>query len=87
MKKNLFIAALLCSISFAGKAATNEIKTAAVEKSAVTTAEVSKPTHVRLRLEELTFNCAAGGWSVQCYGSTLQEALTVYRWYAAHTSC
>ena len=86
MKKNLFIAALLCSISFAGNAATNETKTAAVEKSAVTTAKVSKPSHVKY-LCAVTFNCAGGGWSVQCYGSTCEDAMKIYMWYANNASC
>ena len=86
MKKNLFIAALLCSISFAGKAATNETKTTSVEKSTVAAAKIAIPARVKF-LYETTFTCAAGGWSVQVYGRTVSALNAAVAWYETHASC
>ena len=86
MKKNLFLAVLLCSISFASNAATNETKVVAIKKSPVMSTTVSKPSRLK-RLCELTFNCAAGGYSIQCYGRTEAAAAAVYMYYANNLAC
>ena len=86
MKKNLFLAALLCSISFVGKAATNETKTATIAKKPVATATVAKPSRVK-ELYEIIFDCPAQGWSIGCYGYTQLQAAQVYLYYQANLDC
>lgn len=83
MKKNLFIAALLCSISFAGKAATNETKTAAVEKSVVN----ASPNSIKRELFSTTYACPNGAWSVIVYGTSPADLDRNFAWYVANANC
>ncbi|GAB3730879.1 hypothetical protein GCM10027594_12890 [Hymenobacter agri] len=84
MKKNLFFAALLCSISFAGKAATNETKAAGLAKKP--TAAAVKPARVKY-LYEMTFDCPKQGWSIPVVGYTRQEMANAYMFYQTHLDC
>ena len=84
MKKNLFLAALLCSISFVGRAATNETKAATIAKKPVATA--TKPSRVKY-LYEIIFDCPAQGWSIGCYGYTQLQAAQVYLYYQDNIAC
>jgi hypothetical protein len=86
MKKHLFTIAMLCSISLAGKAATNETKVAAVVKKAVAHATVSLPSRVK-KLYEVTYSCPNGAWSVQCYGYTEAQAQAQFDWYRVNAGC
>lgn len=80
MNKNLFITALLCSISFAGKATTNEAKIATVVTKPMTIAKAC-------RLYEMTYSCPNGAWSVQCYGYTQAEAQKQFDWLRVNADC
>ena len=86
MKKNLFLAALICSISFVGRATTNETKAATIAKRPVATATVAKPSRAKL-LYEIMFDCPAQGWSIGCYGYTQLQAAQVYLYYQANIAC
>ena len=86
MKKNLFFAVLLCSISFAGKAATNETKVSPIAKKSMAAAIVTKPVSVK-KLYEITFDCPKQGWSIGCYGYTELQAAQVYLYYQANLDC
>ena len=80
MKKNLFIAALLCGISFAGKAATNEVKPSATMRKPVNTTKVCK-------LFEMIWTCPSGAYTISCYGFTQKQAEYYYNYYNEHLDC
>lgn len=86
MKKNLFIAALLCSISFAGNATTHKTKTSAVEKTAAGSTEVIKPLRAKL-LYMMDFNCAAQGWTIPVVGYTVKQMIDQYQYYVDNLDC
>lgn len=86
MKKNLFVAALLCSISFAGNAATNEAKNTPAEKKTAASVELVQPLRVKL-LYMMDFHCAAQGWTIPVVGRTPQEMTKQYQYYVDHLAC
>lgn len=86
MKKNLFIAALLCSISFAGNATARKAKASTIEKKPVVSTKLINASRV-CELYEITFDCPAQGWSIGCYGYTQLQAAQVYLYYQANLDC
>jgi len=81
MKKNLFIAALLCGISFAGNAATPKAKSIVIEKKPMAVTKVCR------QLYQETWTCPSGAYSIVCYGYTQAAAHSVYNYYCVNLDC
>ena len=79
MKKNLFIAALLCGISFAGNAAAPKTKSVIVKKPMTTTKTC--------KLFEEIWTCPSGAYTISCYGFTQQQAHYYYNYYNENLDC
>lgn len=80
MKKTLLLAAALCSISFAGNAADNKVKSAGIVLKPMTITKACK-------LYEREYSCPGGGISVIAYGYTQAEADAVWNYYAINIAC
>ena len=86
MKKFLFSATLLCSISFSGKAAAREGKSAVVTNMSKANSKVAKPFAACL-LYIMDFSCPAQGWTIPVVGRTEIELAEKYMWYQTHLDC
>lgn len=84
MKKALFLAAMLCGLSFASNAAASKAKEAAAEKKPEARIEMKT---TRVLLYEMTFTCPKQGWSIPVVGNTLGEMGEAYMFYQTHLDC